>query len=132
MESREGLYDDKYMMTADSYEIESGRGSTTITKPLEPPAPVATKSYRDIKRAKSQSELERRLRRMASLCDRDKRSNAVKSCGEMDWAQLGIGTQPSVTTNIGSQGNKVKSVGIPTPKWEIGIYREVYQTTASR
>lgn len=123
MESREGLYDDKYMMTADSYEIESRSKKSGSFSEHFPPA--------KIKRVKSSTEL---LRRFASV---EKKEDAREEdqewdgiFGKKEWSNVSVGFRPSVTTEIIKSPPLVKGSTKPkVPKWEIGVMREVYQTT---
>ena len=161
MESREGLYDDKYMLTASSYELEHIPTPTSPTAqrpsspPLSPPAAAVISTTKPTCQARRRSRTinitspetpRSTAQRRRSLIDRPrffwssssehKRTNALRADSD-DWrpgssSMGGDGNVTStVTTEIGSRGSAVRMKGKPTPKWEIGVQTTVYQTYQS-
>lgn len=150
MKSREGLYDDKYMLTASSYELEHypceppSPQAVVITpqrQPQQPPQPQQ-RINRDIsdsiititgQKSQNKTGLSRLTGKDCRPWTGTSRSERrlESSAGESEWGTGSTNMASSVTTEIDNRGTVVNPRGRPTPKWEIGVETTVYQTYQS-
>jgi hypothetical protein len=151
MQSREGLYDDKYMLTASSYELEHYPSEVqspqavvlSSEKQQHRLSRDATESIITITAQKPQKKkglsmftgMDRSLHSASSRSERKLQSSA----GQSEWGIDSNNMTSSVTTEIDNRGTVVKPEGKPTPKWEIGVettvcqtYHSTYMSTAVR
>jgi hypothetical protein len=143
MQSREGLYDDKYMLTASSYELEHYPSETQtpqaaviahekqhqrrLSRDMADTIVTITAPKTQRKKTLGKSNVKDCFTRSSG--SKEKKKSAAKEEWSTDSTTNGIGS--SVTTEIDNRGAKVNPQGKPTPKWEIGVETTVYQSYQS-